>query len=315
MSELPFYFHAPTPRYFRDNGLLKNQKNLAFITWCFERCSPEERIIFHDNQKITLKPYQFIFGRPTCSDATGLTDDEIRTQQKRWENLGFLKKAPNKTPNRFTIYEWVLTAFLKDDPQLKPRQTPDGSPTNPHNQDIKKTRSKEDHHPYPSSENDGLTDDFPSIEKKEEEIKIEVYSGIFLTQSELDQCIAIKGSLEAVKHAVEFIMRSPGRKRKIQDWPRAMTTWEIKTNIKPRLKENEDMAKRLENTFQDFKDGNGYRCYIYTDKKKDQRGILMESSSAYVEPFFVSFVDPEFKEKVSKFLRDKKMQKGRLANT
>ena len=98
MSEIPFYFHTPTPRYFRDMGFFKNQKNLAFVTWAFERCCNEPRKVEHDNQIIDLLPYQFIFGRMACSKETGLTEDEIRTQQKRWEKLGFLKKAPNQTP-------------------------------------------------------------------------------------------------------------------------------------------------------------------------------------------------------------------------
>lgn len=131
MSDTPFFYHSPTPRYFRDNGLFKNPKNKAFVDWCFERCCPETREIFHDNQKLTLHPYQFIFGRAVCMEETGLTEDEIRTQQKRWEKQGFLKKAPNKTPNRFTVYEWVLTCFIKTNPQQNPRCTPNKPPAGP----------------------------------------------------------------------------------------------------------------------------------------------------------------------------------------
>src|SRR4051812_37212457 len=124
MAKIPFNFHAPTPRYFRDKGFFKCPKNLAFVTWCFERCSAEPGTVFEKNLKIDLKPYQFVFGRVSCSEATGLTEDEVRTQQKRWETLGFLKKAPNRNPNRYTIYEWVLSAFLRDDPQPNCRSTP-----------------------------------------------------------------------------------------------------------------------------------------------------------------------------------------------
>lgn len=329
MSEIPFYFCSPTPRFFRDKGLFKNPKNVAFITWAFERCSPEERTIFHNDIKITLKPYQFIFGRRVCSEETGLTENEVRTQTEKWENAGYLKNTtnqiPNRITNRFTVYEWVLTDFVRcnnqPNPQLNHQPTTNRPPTDHHNQEDKKTRYKESHHPYPSSKTasssdddlTGLTDDFLSTEEKEEQPRIEVYKGIALTQQELDACIAVKGSLEAVKVAIEYIMRSPGRKRKIYDWPNALASWQIKSSIKPRLKENEEMAHRLSQNFDSFKKGNGYRCRVFHEKKKDQKGVLFESQSSYIEPVFVPFVDGEFKDKVSKFVRDKKMQKGRIS--
>lgn len=363
MSELPFYFHAPTPRFFRDNDLFKNPKNKAFVDWCFERCSPEERTVFYNYQKITLKPYQFIFGRDTCIEATGLTENEVRTQQKRWENYGYLKNITNKTTNkttkRFTIYEWVLTDFIKNDNQQNNQQnnqqTTKRPPRDHHNQEYKIYRSKEDHHPYPSSkilpfgdddQKDGLTDDFSSKNKKQEQQsklstnpeqvpistqspqvptqhniyykpqvpKIEVYTGVFLTQEELDECLAIKGSLEAVKTAIEHILRSPGRKCKIYNWPATLSTWQIKSTIKPRAREHEEMGLRLE---QEYSNVPGWCCNVYTDRHKDQKGILFynSSSAGNSEPVFISFVDPEFKQKTSKILREKRMQKGRISNS
>lgn len=325
MSEIPFYFHSPSPRYFRDTGIFKNPKNKAFIDWCFERCSHEERVIFHDNQKITLKPYQFIFGRPVCVEETGLTEDEVRTQQKRWESCGFLKKAPNKTPNRFTIYEWVLTAFLKDSPQQNPRSTPNKPPTNPHNQEGKNDRTKKDHHPYPSSktsqhgddDHDSVTDDFSSNKAKGNENKTEVYPGVFLNKEDLEACIAVKGNIESVKHAVEYILRHPGRKRKIYNWPSTLAKWEIKQDMKPKLKENEEMGKRLEKEFNSYAgiQKHGWKCEVHHDKKKDQKGILFfnDTPTGNSQPIFIPFIDPEFKEKCTKALRDNNMQRGRIS--
>ncbi len=143
MSEIPFCFDYPIPTYFRKNGLLKDLKNLAFLTWFFSRCSSHDREIFHDNQKILLKKHQIIFGRRVCCEETGLTEGEVRNQQKRWENLGFIKKATNKTTNRFTIYEVVLTPFLKTNNQQNNQPTTNQQPTNNHNQDIKIPRCEE----------------------------------------------------------------------------------------------------------------------------------------------------------------------------
>jgi len=140
MSEIPFSFF-PVPTYFRDQGFFKNPKARLFIYWCFERCSNQGREVFHDGQRIFLKPYQFIFGRRVCSEETGLTEDEVRTQQTTNEAQGFLQKIPNKTPNRFTIYEWSTEAFSKHNPQVNPQQIPNKPPTtpptNPHNLDIR----------------------------------------------------------------------------------------------------------------------------------------------------------------------------------
>lgn len=335
MSEIPFYFPAPTPLYFRKEGHFNNPKNKAFVDWCFERCSPSQRVIHHDSQKIILKPYHFIFGRLECSEETGLTENEVRTQQKRWENYGFLKKATNKTPNRFTIYEWVLTYFSKYNHQQNHQETTKKPPTNHHNQEEEKKRSIDDHQPYPSSNLESeLTDDFSikneiSTEEIESEsaqhnIKyrseneppqlIEVVRGVLISQDDLAKCIAIKGSEESVKYAIEYIMRSPGRKRKIADWPNALSKWEIKDDIKPRIKENEEMAKRLAKLHENNK---SWSCRVQVDRNKHQKGILfyLDSSVGNPESYFIPYTDPEFKEKVTKLLRDKKMQQGRISNS
>ncbi len=309
MAEIPFYFHAPTPRFFRDNGLFLNPKNKAFVDWCFERCSPEERIVFHDSKKITLKPYQFIFGRVICSEETGLTENEVRTQQLRWESLGFLKKTTNKTTNRFTLYEWVLIAFLRNDHQQNNQQTTNKPPTNHHNQEDKIERSKESHQSLDAPK---VTDDF-SFEKKEKitKGKIEIYPGEFISQETLDACIAIKGSQESVSYAIGYILRHPSRKSKIRDWPSTLAKWEIKSDIKPKIKENEEMGQRLEN---EHGNSHGWRCEMHTDRKKELKGVLFYNSvsTGNSEPVFIPFVDLEFKEKASKILREKNMQRGKI---
>lgn len=128
-QKIPFIFLSPIPKFFKEKGFLKNPKNAAFLLWCFERCSYEVREIFHDNQLITLQPYQFIFGRRVCCDETGLTDNEIRHQQKLWEMLHFLKKGTNKTPNRFTVYEWSTECFSLIHHQQNHQQTTNSPPT------------------------------------------------------------------------------------------------------------------------------------------------------------------------------------------
>lgn len=351
MSEIPYLFDLPPPKYFRENGWYTNSNMSVFIHWAFARCSLDKRIVFHIQKAIELEPFEFIFGRRICSEETGLSEREIRTciDQLNATPIGeILKKSTSKTTNKFTVYRWVTSHFSKNINQLNDQQTTSRRPADDHNQDDKKDRYKNDHQPNPSSKvlpfkvDDlvELDDDFSSIENKKlvnkkvstqdstaldfksehnmnyqtDSPKTEVFEGIFLSKDELDSCISIKGSLEAVKHAIEYIMRSPGRKRKIYNWPNALSTWEIKTNIKPRLKENEEMAKRLE---KEYGNSLGWRCEEYVDKKKDQKGILFYNSAATgnSEPIFISVIDVEFKEKVSNILRDKKMQHGRISKS
>lgn len=100
------------PSYFREVGIFKSPNNLVFVFWCFERLSPETRITYEKSIKIELKQNQFIFTRVKCVEETGLTENEVRTQQERWEKWGFLKKIPNNAPNKFTIYEWDMSHIL-----------------------------------------------------------------------------------------------------------------------------------------------------------------------------------------------------------
>jgi hypothetical protein len=134
MSTINFNFDI-TPTYFRKNGFFKSDNTLKFVSWCFARCYSIEREVYHDGRYIVLKPFQFIFGRYVCSKETNMSEDEVRTQQKIMENSGLLKKCPNKTPKRFTIYEWVTTRFSENNPQVNPQETPKKPPRNPHNID------------------------------------------------------------------------------------------------------------------------------------------------------------------------------------
>lgn len=71
-AEIPFYFD-PIPKYFREKGWFQDPKTTAFVVWSFSRCYRIEREIIHDNQKLLLSPFSFIFGRRQCSIETGLT--------------------------------------------------------------------------------------------------------------------------------------------------------------------------------------------------------------------------------------------------
>ncbi len=307
MSEIPYFFETPIPKYFRESGWFNNPNTILFVTWAFSKCSTQPHCTVMDGKEITLAPYEFVAGRLTSPKECHLSEEAWRHQLNTQLKAGLLKKTPNSAPNRFTCYIWVTDRFCKPNPQLNPQPTPNSPPTEPPQSRREKKRSKKDlPSSLPSVDEGGLIDDSLSIEK------IEVYQGIFLTPPELDECIQVRGSLEAVKNIVHQVMNCKGRKYEITDWVTTIKTWKMKNMAKSRIVESENYAKKLVKMFPDFKDGNGWRCYQYRDTMKDQIGILFEPESAYKKALFVDYADPEFLEKCRNALRENKMQKGRL---
>jgi hypothetical protein len=311
MSKIPYFFETPLPKYFRESGWFSNPNTILFVTWAFSKCSIQSHRAVMNGKEITLAPYEFIAGRLTSPKECFLSEEAWRHQLNTQLKAGLLKKTPNSTPNRFTCYVWVTERFSDVNPQLNPQSAPNQPPTEPPQSRRKNERIKEDHQPYPSSkilqlgdDLDGLTDDFSLDQKKEGDQKIEVVAGVFLTREELDQCIAIKGSHQAVEYAITHILKSPGRKCKIYNWVNTLSKWHIKEDATPRLRENERFAKQLEDK---YSKRNGWRCEIYTDRKKDQKGILFYSTASVGNPetFFISFIDVDFEQKVRKVLKDK----------
>lgn len=134
---------------------------------------------------------------------------------------------------------------------------------------------------------------------------------ITISHDDLEACIALKGTKEAVEYAIGYVLRSPGRKYEIYNWPETLARWDIKANIKSRVVENEEMAKRYEREFAEFT--NHWRCRVSHNKIKDQRVLMFESESPYLQPFEIDLIDLEFRDKASKFVREKRMQKGRIS--
>lgn len=309
MAEIPYFFDTPIPKYFRETGWFGTPNSVLFLTWAFSKCSIEKRIVVHDCKEITLQPYEFITGRGKSSADSLLTEDAFRHQLKSFINAGLLKKTPNSTPNRFTCYVWVTERFSKPNPQLNTQLTPNSPPTEHPQSRRKKRISKESHPPTPSGSGDGMSDDFSSNNEKEEE-KTEVYQGIFLTKPELDACVKIKGDIEKVKHAIEYIQTSKRRKHDISDWPNALAKWKIENKLQTRVEDNIAYAEKLCKTYENFTKTCFWRCYMYNDRKKDQRGILFEPESSYQECVFVALIDGDFQQRCKSILKEKKMEKG-----
>lgn len=191
------------------------------------------------------------------------------------------------------------------------RLTTDQRPTNDKLRKNKKDKKeKEDHPSIPSFFSDradrdcGTTDDF-SFEKE----KIEICKGVFLTQEEIDSCVTLKGDREKVRAAIEFIQASKKRKHAITDWPNALANWKIENKAKVCLENHIALAEKLSKDFENFEDGHGWRCRLYADREKDQRGILFEYESPYKESIFIPFAHGEFEKKCDEAMKINKMRK------
>lgn len=90
------------------DGWIKNHKLWILWTYCLLKASHKERKVFIGNQRIDIKPGQFIFGLKKASEETGLSIQSTRSF------LNFLKKMKNLTinsTNKFsviTINNWEL---------------------------------------------------------------------------------------------------------------------------------------------------------------------------------------------------------------
>ncbi len=255
-----------------------------------------------------------------------LTEQEYRTAKRilvERQHLKIIetnrtrKKSTTGTTTASTLVQLCSTTvydinYEDINDRINDRATTDQRLPNDKQERIRKKKKEKESHPsIPSFESDepnrddgGMTDDF-SFEKE----KIEIVKGVFISQADLDSCMKIKGSLEKVKHAIEFIQGSKKRKHPIGDWPNALSKWKIENKTKNKVQEHVAYAEKLCEEFPEFENGRGWRCYIYNHGQKDQRGILFENSSGYQEAFFVALTDGEFQRKCEDFIRNKNMRK------
>ena len=158
MSNIPYFFDTPVPKYFRENGWLDPSskmyfKNLAFLTWAFSRCNRHPHTIVLESKEITLQPFEFVCGREKSSIECGLTPGQFRNQQISYQKAGLLKKTTNSLTNHYSCYIWLTGQFTKDNNQQNNQPTTNQQPTNNHKLDIR-NKNKETTTPTPSFQNE-----------------------------------------------------------------------------------------------------------------------------------------------------------------
>ena len=90
-----------------------NNHNLfRFWMWCLLKASYTDRVVSIGYQDVPLKPGQFIFGRHTAAQETGLSERTIRT------SIDQLRKRQNiaiKTTNKFSVISIVNWAAYQEE--------------------------------------------------------------------------------------------------------------------------------------------------------------------------------------------------------
>lgn len=255
----------------------------------------------------------------------GISRQNFRTALNKLIELGYIEIVSNgksffkrqKSTIKITIKSMLVNLLKSTIYDINPepdnqhinQQLTNSQPTANHKQERIIKKNKEEDHPSIPSVGDGL-DDFSSTREKEETEKaIEIIPNVFLTSEDLAECIRLKGSIEKVREAIEFIQGNDRREYEITSWPNALATWKIdkNKNSKNLFQENTWYAQTVCNEFQDFSDGQGWRCSMHHDRVKDQKGLLFEHVSPYHESFFVSLIDGEFQRKCESFIHEKHM--------
>jgi len=197
MSEIPYFFETPVPKYFRENGWFDSEHMFKYVIWAFSRCRSQPHKVVIEGREITLAPFEFISGRLTSSKECFLTENIFRNQQKIMLKAGLLKKSTNSLTNHFTCYIWVTERFYKINNQPNNQPLTNHQPTINHKEDIKKEdiRRNQPQTPSSSAASDGLVGSVPSNEEKiwsclEEVYQISVLDKIRLTKKYAEVDIA-----------------------------------------------------------------------------------------------------------------------------
>jgi hypothetical protein len=148
--------------------------------------------------------------------------------------------------------------------------------------------------------------------------KISFRENVKLTQKEFDSLLAKHGKefLDRMLDALDAYKGSSGKEYKSDFHTMKEGGWMLNKIKDELLKSNKSLttdtqvnevfAQKLEQKYSSYK--NSWRCRIYNDSKKDQKGLLFECESPYVPTNFVAFSNARFKDEIYKLLKMNNME-------
>jgi len=147
--------------------------------------------------------------------------------------------------------------------------------------------------------------------------KIKFRENVQLTQTEFDSLVEMhsKDFVDKMLDTLDSYKGSKGVEYKSDFHVMKKGSWlfnrikdeELKSNFcsSKNSEANESLAREIEKKYSDFT--KGWRCRIYNDTIKDQKGLLFEPQSPYVKGEFTAFSNVKFREEVSRLLKIKNM--------
>jgi len=136
MSKIEFPF-LPFPLLFASKEFLDQPKLMKFLIWAFARCSNEtKRVPMKNARFIQLEPFEFIFGRKSCSIDTGLSEQTLRTIINHLINHQIILNITTKSTTKYTVYKWLTENFGVLSNHQNNRKSTTKQPEVNHNLDI-----------------------------------------------------------------------------------------------------------------------------------------------------------------------------------
>jgi len=129
-------------RKIEDSGWIRNHKLCSFWLWCLIKASYKHRKVLFGRQEIDLEPGQFIMGRKSAGEATGLTEQEVRSATA---TLVGSRNLTIKSTNKFSIVSIVnWDIYQNTDSEINQQinqPATNKQPTNNHKQELKKEKN------------------------------------------------------------------------------------------------------------------------------------------------------------------------------
>lgn len=103
-------------RQLLDSGIWGNPQLVVLWIWCLLKASTEKKKIIINGEELLLKPGQFVTGRKSASEETGIPESTIYRHLKLLERMNMLKRQANKRYTVITIVNW---GKYQDTPKTK----------------------------------------------------------------------------------------------------------------------------------------------------------------------------------------------------
>lgn len=112
MSKIPYKFR-PIPDEFLTNDFLEDPLMMKFIRWIMQRVSPDAtRLALKEGGKqLDLDPFEFKYGKESCSQEAGISEQSLVTRKNQLIGLGFIQKSTSKSTSKYSVYKLLTGSF------------------------------------------------------------------------------------------------------------------------------------------------------------------------------------------------------------